>query len=272
MSEQTWHLSDLEFLVLRERVLRSDLPYPFTYVNPKLTTYLEFERLKSSVWRSLQSRWDPDLVDVLTEAARPEVRVQVRTWHSADMGDTSQRYFLIANRCGERAILIQGYSDHTVDTFDRYRIVEAPAESLSGLVVGALPEMTAGSQSRVDLVTYHQEETVDHWSNRGFYDSGDNDVDRRSQSWQQAAQGLVGIIEIRQGRSRFGPRNMRLTRLFWEDHPGDGRYLIDLTPPMAAIGIDAAAMRNHIDRAIADTLLVVQDESRELMRESVFDN
>ncbi|MQY24976.1 ESX secretion-associated protein EspG [Nocardia aurantia] len=271
MSEQTWHLSDLEFLVLRERVLHRDLPYPFTYVNPRLTTYAEFERLKSAVWRSLQSRWDPNLIDAITQAANPDVRVQVRTWHSTNMEDLSQRFFLVGNRCADRAILVQGYSDNSVDTFDRYRIVDAPAESLSSMVVEALPEMTAGSQSRVDLLTYGQEETVDHWSKRGFYDTGDNDVDRRSQNWQQASQSLVGIIEIRQGRSKFGPRGMSLTRMFWEDHPGDGRYVIDLAPPMAAVGVDSAGLRARIDRAISETLLVVQDESRQLTRESVFD-
>ncbi|WP_019933084.1 ESX secretion-associated protein EspG [Nocardia sp. BMG111209] len=272
MSEQTWHLSDLEFLVLRERVLRRVLPYPFTYVNPRLTTFLEFERLKSSVWRSLQTRWDPELIDVITRAANPDVRIQVRSWDSRNMDDTSQRFFFVCNRNGDRAIMMQGFSDQRVDTFDRYRIVSAPAESMSALVVEALPEMPAGSRDRVELLNYHQEETVDHWSTRGFYDTGDdNDVDRRSKSWQRADRSLVGIIEIHQGRSKFGPRGLIMNQMFWEDHPGDGRYFIDLTPPMAAVGVDSAALRIRLDRAISETLLVVQDESRQLVRESVFD-
>jgi hypothetical protein len=66
---------------------------------------------------------------------------------------------------------------------------------------------------------------------------------------------------------------MGMKQMFWEDHPGDGRYLIDLVPPMAAIGIDATGLQGHIDQGIAEMLRMAQDESREgVVRASVFDD
>ena len=77
---------------------------------------------------------------------------------------------------------------------------------------------------------------------------------------------------MRQGNSKFGPQGLRVKRLFWEDHPADGRYLIDLDPPIAALGIDADVLQQRIDQGIAEMLRMVQDESRQgVVRASVFD-
>ncbi|MBU3065194.1 ESX secretion-associated protein EspG [Nocardia sp. NEAU-G5] len=270
---RTWHLRDLEFIVLRERLLGRELPWPFSYVGP-VRSHIDFLNEKARLWSRLQPNLDPDLADAIVRAGDPDARVQIRCWDARDTLDPVSRQFLVGNRCGSRAVVVHGTCGDDFESFDRYRIVECAAQELSAVLVDSLPPMPAGSHSRVELMTYHQAETVDHWSGRSnLYDDGADTVEHRSRQWQRAARGTVGIIDVRQGKSAFGPRGMALNRLFWEDHPDDGRYLIDLNPPLAAIAIDAAGLRARIDAEIAEILRVVQDESREgTVRSSVFDD
>ncbi|MBU3068188.1 ESX secretion-associated protein EspG [Nocardia sp. NEAU-G5] len=270
---RTWTITDLEFIVLRDRLLNRYLPWPFTYVGP-VRTRIDFLREQEQIWSRLQANWDPDLAEAIVNAGNPDARVQIRCWDGRDMRDPASRYFMVGNRCGSRAVLIHGLCDRDALTNDRYRIVECDAQALSSVLVDSLPEMPAGSQGRVELMSSHGAETVDHWSSRSsFYDDGDDNIDFRSTRWQRAPRTTVGIIEIRQGKSKFGPRGMGMKRMFWEDHPGDGRYLIDLDPPLAAIGIDATELQGRIDQGIAEMLRMVQDESREgVVRTSVFDD
>lgn len=270
--ERTWHISDLEFMVLRERLLGRNLPWPFSYVGP-MRSHHDVVYEKQRVWAQLQADWDPDLATAVIAAGSPDARVQVRSWDSGDVLHPATRYFLVGNRCGERAVLVHGLCGRSADTYDSYRIVDCDAAGLSAAIVAILPEMPAGPQRRVELMSYHQEETVDHWTGRStLFDDGSADIDTRSRAWQAAPVTTVGIIDIRQGASKFGPRGIGVRRLFWEDHPGDGRYLIEVNPPVAAVGIDAAGLRTRIDEEIAEILRVAQDETAEgIVRASVFE-
>jgi len=269
---RTWSVTDLEFIVLREQLLDRDLPWPFTYVGP-MRSRKDFLNEKARTWSRLKKSWDPDLAEAIVTFGNPDVRVQIRSWDGRDILDPAGRYFMVGNRSGSRAVLIHGLYERTAESCDRYRIVECDAQSLSSALVESLPDMPAGAQERVELMNYQAEETMDHWSRRSnLYDDGD-DITERSKYWQRAPRTTVGIIEVRQGRSKFGPEGLRVKRLFWEDHPGDGRYLIDLDPPLAAIGIDADGLRQRIDLGVAEMLRMVQDESRAgITRESVYDD
>ncbi|WP_216897434.1 ESX secretion-associated protein EspG [Nocardia alni] len=265
----------MEFIVLRDRLLDRYLPWPFTYIGP-VRSRIEFLHEKARTWNRLQTIWDPDLADAITKAGNPDTRVQIRCWDGRDISATASRYFLVGNRCGARAVVIQGIYERSAQSCDSYRIVECDAQSLSSVLVDSLPEMPAGSQGRVELTNYGDTESMraaDQWSHgrSSFYDDGDDDA-YQSKRWQSTPRTTVGIIEVRQGKSKFGPQGMKtVKRLFWEDHPGDGRYLIDLDPPIAAVGIDAQDMRQRIDRGIAEMLRMVQDESQEgIARTSIF--
>ncbi|MFI5779352.1 ESX secretion-associated protein EspG [Nocardia sp. NPDC051570] len=267
---RTWYLSDLEFIVLRERLLDRGLPWPFSYVGP-VRSRIDFLHEKARIWSALQANWDPDLADAIVRAAKPDARVQIRAWDSSAVIDPKGRYFLIGNRCGSEAVVVHGYCERHYETYDRYRIVVCDAHELAGVLVDSLPSMPAGTQGRVELMSYRAE-TMDHWSGRStLYDDGDDNVEFRSVRWQSALRTTVGIIDVRQGRSKFGPQGIVLRRSFWEDHPDDGRYLIDTDPPVAAVGIDAAGLQARIDQEIAEVLRVVQDESQAgIVRSSVF--
>jgi len=270
---RTWTVTDLEFIVLREKLLGRALPWPFSYVGP-VRSRIDFLNEKARTWSALQQNWDPDLADVIVRAGDPEARVQIRAWDSRDRFNPAGRLALVGNRCGDRAVVVYGFCGDHFETYDRYRIVECDAQALSSVLADSLPAMQAGSQSRVELISFHSEETTDHWSGRStLYDDGDNDVDVRNLNWQRARKSTVGTIRVTQGGSKFGRRGIAAKLLFWEDHPDDGRYLIDLTPPTTAIGIDAAGMAARIDQEIDEVLRMAQDESREgIVRASVFDD
>lgn len=268
---RTWFLTDLEFIVLRDRLLNRYLPWPFSYVGP-VRSRIEFLNETARTWRRLQANWDPDLADAITRAGNPDAKVRIMSWDSSDLLDPSGRYFMAGSRCGSRAVLVQGIYEHSTQSCDRYRIVECDAHELSSVIVDILPEMPAGSQERIELT--NSGETADGWSRRrsNLYDQGDDGINERSRQWQSAPRTTVGMIEVRQGRSKFGPEGMRPKQLFWEDHPDDGRYLIDLDPPISAVGVDSDNLRQRIDRGIAEMLRMVQDESREgIARTSVFE-
>ncbi|MBO0878843.1 MAG: ESX secretion-associated protein EspG [Mycobacterium sp.] len=271
---RTWELTNLEFIVLRDRLVGRHLPWPFAYIGP-VRTRIEFLNEKARIWKRLQADWDPDLADLITAAANPDMKVQVVAWDSRKPDNTASEYSLVGYRFASRALLIQGIHDSDPVSCDWYRVVECDASDLSALIVDTLPEHPAGSQDRIELAHYVPTETTDVWSQTRshLYDDGDGDITKRSHGWQKAAKSTVGMIALRQGRSKFGPQGIRMQHLFWEDHPDDGRYLIDLEPPISAVGIDSDGLRRRIDQRTDEVLRMVADESREgIVRSSVFDD
>jgi ESX secretion-associated protein EspG len=181
---------------------------------------------------------------------------------------------LVAKRFGDRAVVIQGFNPKSVYSHDEFEITLCDAAAMTRVLVDRLPPMTPGSQPRVALLSYNQQDTADHWTrggNSGLYDDGDT-VDSQSKNWQAAPKSRAGSIQITQGRSRFGPRGKVTKHIFWEEHPGDGCYLIDLESPMAAIAADSDNLRGRIDKECGELLLIGRDESRRgVARESVYD-
>ena len=94
---RTWTITDLEFIVLRERLLDRYLPWPFMYVGP-VRSRIDFLNEKARTWSRLQRNWDPDLAEAITGAGNPDVRVQIRAWDGRDIGDPAGRYFMVGNR------------------------------------------------------------------------------------------------------------------------------------------------------------------------------
>ncbi|PXX61697.1 ESAT-6 protein secretion system EspG family protein [Nocardia tenerifensis] len=271
--ERTWRLSGLEYLVLRERLVDRKQSWPFTYISD-IRGYYDFQFAKARVWGELQAAWDPALADVLVKSLRADIRMVV---HAEDLSAERRQDGLIvlaAKKFGDRAVLIQGFGTVTPESHDELEITECDAASLTRLLVDKLPPMAAGSQARVELLDTGRPDEFDHWHRRSsLYDEGDRDVDARCRQWQAAPKATVGRIVLTHGHSTFGPRGQVTKWLVWEDHPGDGRYVIGMEQPVAAVAADAAGLRTMIDRHCDELLLVRDDESRGgLARASVYDD
>jgi hypothetical protein len=268
---RTWELTGMEFVLLRKRLLGRSLPWPFDHVSDAKTVD-EFRLEERRTWDRLCAHWDPDLADAVVNAADPDARVQIRARDTREMKNPAKRLRLIGNRFGARALVIRQVPGRTVWHSQAFIVTECEAGELARVMVDNLPKADAGTRGRIELMSYHTRETVDHWYGRSTLDADADAVDVRCRSFQKATKSTVGIIEVRQGRSIYGPRGLALRRLFWEDHPGDGRYVIDLEPPMAAVAADSAALEAKIDAEIAEVMRALQGELRErVVRGSIFD-
>ncbi|MET7768232.1 ESX secretion-associated protein EspG [Nocardia sp. NPDC005366] len=272
--KRSWRLTGLQYLVMRERLVGRRQNWPFSYISD-IRGYYDFEFAKARVWGELQAEWDPALADVLVKSLNADIRMVA---HAEDKGATNgfaDRKVMVGKRFGERGVLIEGFVGSSPESHDEIEITECDAASLSRSIVDRLPPMDAGSQPRVELLSTDKQDSFDHWHGRSSYFDGDDDrdVDIRSRMWQAAPKSTVGRIVITQGRSAFGPSGQVTKYIFWEDHPDDGRYVVDLEPPIAAVATDADALGKLIDRHCGELLLVGADESRRgVIRESVFDD
>lgn len=272
--ERTWRLTGFEYLILRDRLVGRRNNWPIMYLSDLPGGYYDFQYAKARVWGELQAAWDPALADVLVKSLGADLRMVVTALDYSAEQWLAKRIVLAGKRFGDRAVLIQGFSDTTPERHDTVEITECDAASLTRLIVDRLPPMDAGSRPRVELLNSGADADADHWHARStLYDEDDGDVDSRSRQWQAAQKSTVGRIEITQGKSDFGPRGQMTKWLVWEDHPGDGRYVIGMEQPVVAVAADAAGLRAQIDRHCDELLLVRQDESRRgVARASVFDS
>ncbi|MRH89379.1 hypothetical protein GFY24_18315 [Nocardia sp. SYP-A9097] len=270
--ERTWRLSGLEYLVMRERLVGRRNNWPFAF-RSDIRGFYDFQFKKARVWGELQAGWDPELAETLVKSLQADVRLVVHAEDRRLPAALAERKVMVGKRFGDRAVLIQGFHTDTVDSHDELEITECAASALARLIVERLPPTEAGTEPRVELLS-PGEQHFDHYHGRSsLYDDDEGDVDTRSLRWQAAAKGMVGSILITQGHSSFGPRGQVTKGIFWEDHPGDGRYVIDLEPPMAAVATDADGLCKLIDRQCGEVLLVREDESRRgVARESVYDD
>ncbi|MEV0770624.1 ESX secretion-associated protein EspG [Nocardia salmonicida] len=271
--EKTWHLTGLEYRVLRQRLLDRNTNWPFIFRSEVRRAY-EYEFVKARVWGELRANWDPALAEVLAKALTADVRIAVLGRDKRDPADFSGNVTVTAKRFGDRALVMQGFHTTTRDSHDQLVLTECDASALTALLVAELPDVAAGSRGRVVLPSHDSAAEFDHWHGRStLYDVGDGDHEVRGRDWQRAPKATVGRILITHGHSAFGPRGQVRKAVFWEDHVDDGRYLIDIGPPVAAIGTDAAGLAKAIDRQIGEVLLVRGDEARTgFVRGSVYDD
>jgi hypothetical protein len=101
--------------------------------------------------------------------------------------------------------------------------------------VAALPVAEAGSRPTVVFPTDIHDGGVDHeYGNSCVREPEDDPAVSRAQEFLRAPVDRLGIIQIKQGRSRFGPQGIVRRALLLRDLADDGRYL--LTPRESAPG------------------------------------
>jgi hypothetical protein len=258
----TWELTDLELVVLRQKLFGRSLPRPMIFTSD-IRYHDDYVRETEAVWERLRANWDSDLVQRLELMTKPDVRILGRGWDPRNIDDPNGRIRILAARIGSVGLLLRQIPGRTRWHSGGYVLTEYDAGQLTSAIVKALPTVPAGAFGRVELAEETGQNAMDHWYGRSsVLDTSENhDRELSSRQWRKTEVSSVGLLEVVQGQSVFGPRGIALRRIFWQDHVDDGRYAIVVENPVAAIGIDNAQFEAMINSDIAAIARTLQDES-----------
>lgn len=246
---RSWDLTDLEFAVLWERINRSDLPKPFSYISGT-RGLSDYEREKLAVWDRLRDEVDDGLRDVFEAMHRPEAYVVVHGWCDHDTENPATR--VRAMRSATHGYLLRQRPGETVWHSGGFSIEECGPHGLAEAVVRVLPEQRAGRLGAIPILT---DQIDDHERFRSVPDSRVTMPSRESPADRSAAffaipADLTGAITVHQGYSAFGPRGILEQAMLWRDLPGDGRYVIVLDQAPTAMGIGTRRLVALVDAAV----------------------
>jgi hypothetical protein len=258
----TWELTDMELVVLRDKLFGRSLPRPMIFTSD-IKYHDDYVREMEAVWERLRANWDSDLAQRLELMTKPDIRILVQAWDPRNVDDPNGRIRMLAARIGALGLLLRQLPGKTSMHSGGYVLTEYGSGQLASAIVKTLPTVPAGTLGRVELAEETGRDAVDHWYGRSSVldTADDHDRDVHNRRWRKAEVSCVGVLEVVQGRSAFGPRGIVLRRIFWQDHVGDGRYAVVVDNPVAAVSIDDSQLEAMIDREIAVVTRTLQDES-----------
>ncbi|WP_067646793.1 ESX secretion-associated protein EspG [Nocardia harenae] len=248
---RSWDLTDLEFAVLWERINRSDLPRPFSFIS-RTRKLSDYEREKLEVWDRMRPEVDDCLRDVFVAMHRPEAYVVVLGWCDHDTQNPAKRVRARAVRSATHGYLLRQLPGETVWHSGGFTIEECGPHGIAEAVVRILPERQAGRLGSIPILT---DQVDDHERFRSVPDSRvtmpnqDSPADRSAKFFALPAE-LTGAITVHQGYSAFGPRGILEQAMLWRDLPDDGRYVIVLDRAPTAMGIGTRRLVALIDAAV----------------------
>jgi hypothetical protein len=257
----SWDVDPLEFLVRWESQGQPGLPAPLTF-RSATESRTAFLGDKARVRARLRDEPRPDLNAAMAVLARPDVRVAVQARSGLDPADRRRCLRLYAARRGERACVVRQRIGETVDHSAGFTLTTGPAPALGELVANALPHAARGSRPATPLPGADRDSGHDYGvGRRAWRDSFDEPPPRAALRLLSTPPVTVGLIDIAQGRSRFGPRGLSGHRMTWRDLLDDGRYLITEDEPPLAVPADRAAVVAMINARIAEIVHRLRDES-----------
>lgn len=225
---QRWELTDIEFRVLWQRFVGTDLPRPLTFQS---TTRLheDYEEEKYQTWQRLQHTVDPTLRSVFDVLERPEAYVRLRGWKDAARDEAGYWLKARAARAGANGYLIYQLPGETPTHSGGYTVVDIGPYGLADAIVGLMPDTGAGTGGIIPLVT-DTGDAPDDYGHRPsmFFEETDTSIVERSTEFFNRPAERTGTINILQNQSMFGSRGMHRDILVWRDLPADGRYVIEL--------------------------------------------
>ncbi|WP_431953526.1 ESX secretion-associated protein EspG [Nocardia lijiangensis] len=258
---RTWTLTDLEFIVLWEQLEESGLPAGFSFQSG-IPNYLDYLREYDKARDGLDRNVDLAVHDVLKMVSQPDIRIVVRGRDGIDPDNPEAGIRLHAVRRGGEGYLIEQLPGRTVDHSGGFTITEVDAVKLADALVAKLPDVPAGSRSRVPLPPPPSSDVDDEYGRSALWDSFDEDADRCGSRFLEDPATAVGTIEVVQGISRFGPRGRVRRDLYWLDRQDDGRYVITRDQPPVAQAADAARLVALINAEVATVVRAIRDERR----------
>ncbi|WP_306356506.1 MULTISPECIES: ESX secretion-associated protein EspG [unclassified Nocardia] len=254
---RSWHFGDLEFVVLWEKLTGDFLPHPFTFTS-RTPLYDDFQRERYETSLRVRDEVDAALVRVFESLAHPDIRVAVQSWDAQAPERADGWIRLLAGRRGDRGCLVAQLPGETPRHSGGFTIIECHALALADAVVAALPEAKPGGRGDIPLSA--AVENHDHSFGVSPVAAPGDDAEEHVRAFLRARHDRIGIIEISQGESKFGPRGINAHRIEFRDLSDDGRYVIGHSAPWTAMTSDAARLKAIINIRVADIVQTIKDE------------
>ncbi|MFI9504997.1 ESX secretion-associated protein EspG [Nocardia sp. NPDC052566] len=252
---RTWTFTDLEFVVLWERMRQDFLPAPLTFTS-RTPGYYDFLREKADTRDRLRCTGDDSCDEVFEAMASPDIAIEVHG--GVGRADPAASIRMLAVRAGERGYLITQRPGETVRHSGGFTVTSCTAVGLGPTVVAALPRVGAGSRADIALVA---DSDMDYgYRESRVFDTAADSAARRSLDFLDHPMIRCGTVDVVQRRSIFGPRGLTRHRLRWRDLDGDGRYVIDDTRTPVAVPAAADRFTTLIDIRVAAVVRAIKDE------------
>ncbi|MFI9503547.1 ESX secretion-associated protein EspG [Nocardia sp. NPDC052566] len=254
---RAWRTTDLKFAVLWEMLYRAPLPPPllFTSRTPLLDDY---EREKTAVAAELRGRIDGSLRAALDAVAAPLIRIEVHGRN--EDSEPAHRVRVLAGHNAIRGCVVTQLPGETESHSGGYLIAECDPEQLAGAVLAALGHAPPGCRGTVPLLALSGADGMDYSFGRSL--TGDDGATAWAADFLRMPTERHGVIDISQGRSKFGPRGIGTHVIAWRDLVDDGRYAIVCAGAPTAVGVGAAQLTALVDAGIETMLARLADEDR----------
>lgn len=263
---RTWNFDYLEFAVRWNELTGERLPNPLTIVT-NFGSNDDFLAECRRIVAALDS--DPDMDEMLGTLTSPDLTLGVFGLIAPD-ADDERAIRLFAARGGGRCFVVEQQPGETIYHATSFTVTKYGPADWAAAVAARLPGVAAGRHAAVPLVDPGASHTpmgeMDYSFGRsGYRDSFDDSVDEHQRFLNHPVT-AVGIIDIVQGKSAFGPAGRARHTVGWRDVAGDGRYVIAHRRPYIARGIDTPSLAAFLDEEIEEIQLVIDDEQRSLAR------
>ncbi|MFD6158128.1 ESX secretion-associated protein EspG [Nocardia sp. NPDC060256] len=245
---QQWEFTALEFMVLCDRYHSGSLPRPFLFESDEVMLADELERRKHHTWEDLRRRLDGSFDSVIEVLNSPELYVLVSTWDEKDGLNIEKQLRLHAARAGALGYLIrQSPAKLTFDS-PMVTITECHPHDLVAAVVRALPNVEAGRQRDIPIVTDSLDQDEPSWGADFVRDDVEDRPAYQTRQFYQRRADCTGLITVVQGRSKYGPRGIHETALVWRDVTDDGRYVWSRDETPIAVGTSRRRLAERLQR------------------------
>ncbi|MEV4124619.1 ESX secretion-associated protein EspG [Nocardia sp. NPDC049707] len=258
---RTWKLTDLEFVVAWEDILREGfIPQPFVFTS-RTELWNDYVRERIGVREQLVATMDNDLLELLKAMARPDIRVIAAAWDGADPQNTEKCVRVVAARRGDLGVVATQIRGETVLHSGGYTFTECDPLALADELVAILPDAAAGQRGEIELATHTDAAHLDYERQvSAVFDDFDDTVSYRSEAFSKAPVETAGQVIVVQGQSKFGPRGIVENRIPWRDLVDDGRYAIVSANPPVARPVDKRQFVAVINTQIATVVRAIKDE------------
>ncbi|AYF77049.1 ESX secretion-associated protein EspG [Nocardia yunnanensis] len=249
-----WDFSDDEFIVLCNRYLDGDVPFPLTYTSRH--RYEDDERRAlSEVSERLGTGLFAEIKPVFEILADPDLVIAAHARHDDDLDNPALRIRVHAARRGRRAVLVTMKPGETIYHSGGFTLTECEPEELPALVVAQLPATDAGGGPVVPLLSEPEERDPFEVRQSLAFDSFEETSESRSAAFWAASAEWNGFIRVRQGRSIYGPRGVMDSLLAWRDLRLDGRYLFEVGVADAqAVPVSPLQLTERVDARMWEVL------------------
>lgn len=244
----TTNFTDLELVVMWERIWDDALPDPFIFTCRTRFTD-EYLRQKAEAWAAVRERVGTSFDSVLKRVGEPDIRIVVNGWDDNDFDNPQSRVRLHGIRRGGHEYLLGQLPGETIWHSGGYTVTELATGELAAAVAAALPAVGGGRRREIRLPVPDDEAAAAFAPGESsIFDPG---IDSSAgQRFLETPTERVGTIEISQGRSKYGPRGLVTREYQWRDHRDDGRYVIAPDEPPIARSAGRQQLADLIDSEI----------------------